>query len=269
VTAPLVDSHCHLDHKQFAGEIDALLERAMEAGVRHFLAIGTGDGPPVLDVAIRLAERYPNVWATVGVHPHDASKANPRTFDELRGLAQHPKVVGVGEIGLDYHYDFSPRERQHEVFLEQLRIAQDVEKPVIIHTREAWNDTMAVLRGPGILHCFTGNAEQALQGIDLGFHLAFGGVLTFPKSDSVREAARVIPADRLLLETDCPYLAPIPFRGKRNEPAYMPHTAKKLAQVRGVTEEEIAAVTTRNFEQLFGLPRDKTNSYTGDSDGPS
>jgi TatD DNase family protein len=267
----LVDSHCHLDHQQFHGEVEPLLERASAAGVRYFLTIGTADGPPILDVAIRLAERFPNVWATVGVHPHDASKADARTFDDLRALSKHPKVVAVGEIGLDYHYDFSPRELQSEVFLEQMRIAQEAGKPVIIHTREAWEDTIAVLRGkgPGILHCFTGNADQAREAVDLGFYLGFGGVLTFPKSDSVRDAARETPEDRLLLETDCPYLAPIPFRGKRNEPAYLAHTARKLADVRGVTEEAIAQTTTRNFEDLFGLRALKPNGYTGNSDGPS
>lgn len=265
----LVDSHCHLDHEKFAGETDELIERAIAAGVRHFLTIGTGDGPPVLDVAIRLAEKYPNVWATVGVHPHDASKANAQTFSDLRALAKHPKVVGIGEIGLDYHYDFSPRELQREVFLEQIRIAGEVSKPVIIHTREAWEDTISISRGPGILHCFTGDEHQAEVGIGLGFHLAFGGVVTFPKSDAVRDAVRVTPADRLLIETDCPYLAPVPFRGKRNEPSYLPHTVKKLAEVRGVSDEEIAEVTTRNFELLFGLRARKTNEYTGSSDGPS
>lgn len=265
----LADSHCHLDHQQFHGDVEALLERAQAAGVEYFLTIGTADGPPVLDVAIRLAERFPNVWATVGVHPHDASKADARTFDELRALAKHPKVVAVGEIGLDYHYDFSPRAVQSEVFLEQMRIAREVSKPVIIHTREAWDDTLAALTGPGVLHCFTGNADQARQAVDLGFHLGFGGVLTFPKSDAVREAARVVPEDRLLLETDCPYLAPVPFRGKRNEPAYTAHTARKLAEVRGVTEEEIARATTHNFRELFCLRGLKLNGYTGASDGPS
>ena len=267
----LVDSHCHLDHQQFHGDVEALLERATAAGVQHFLTIGTADGPPALDVAIRLAERFPNVWATVGVHPHDALKVDSRTFDELRTLSKHPKVVAIGEIGLDYHYDFSPRELQSEVFLEQMRIAQEAGKPVIIHTREAWEDTIAVLKGkgPGILHCFTGDAEQAQEAVGLGFHLGFGGVLTFPKSDSVRDAARVVPENRLLLETDCPYLAPVPFRGKRNEPAYLGHTARKLAEVRGVTEEAIAQTTTRNFEELFGLRAPKPNSYTGTSDGPS
>ena len=263
----VVDSHCHLDDKQFGGDVEALIERALAAGVTEFLTIGTADGPPVLDVAIRLAERYPNVWATVGVHPHDAAKAEARTFDELRVLARHPKVVGIGEIGLDYHYNFSPREVQHDVFVEQMRIAQEVGKPAIIHTREAWEDTVAILRGPGILHCFTGTAEQAHVGVELGFHVAFGGVLTFPKSETVREAARIVPEDRLLVETDCPYLAPVPFRGKRNEPAYLTHTVTKLADVRGVSAEQIAASTTRNFHELFGLQARKTNGYTSDSDG--
>jgi TatD DNase family protein len=265
----LVDSHCHLDHKQFQGDVEGLLERAAEAGVKYFLAIGTADGPPELDVAVRLAERYPNVWATVGVHPHDASKVEARTFDELRALSKHPRVVAVGEIGLDYHYDFSPRELQSEVFLEQMRIAQEAGKPVVIHTREAWADTVAVLRAPGVLHCFTGDAQQALEAVALGFYLGIGGVLTFPKSESLREAVRDVPADRLLLETDCPYLAPVPFRGKRNEPAYIPHTVKTLASVRGVTEDEIAQTTTQNFEVLFGLRLPKANGYTGSSDGPS
>jgi TatD DNase family protein len=267
--AGLVDSHCHLDHQQYASELEAILERAHAAGVQHFLAIGTGDGPPILDVAIRIAERFPQCWATVGVHPHDASKADERTFDELRALSKHPKVVAIGEIGLDYHYDFSPRERQREVFLEQIRIARDAGKPLIIHTREAWDDTLAVLEGPGVLHCFTGDAEQARQAVDLGFHLGFGGVVTFPKSYSLREAARMVPENRILVETDCPYLSPVPFRGKRNEPAYLPHTVRKLAEVRGVGEEDLARITTRNFEDLFGLRVLKPNGYTGTSDGPS
>jgi TatD DNase family protein len=265
----LVDSHCHLDHQQFHGNVEELLERASAAGVRHFLTIGTADGPPVLDVAIRLAERFPNVWATVGVHPHDASKADARTFDELRTLVKHPRVVAVGEIGLDYYYDFSPRELQSEVFVEQMKIAREAGKPVIIHTRDAWADTIARLAAPGILHCFTGAPEQALEAVELGFHLGFGGVVTFPKSDALREAARVVPENRILVETDCPYLAPVPFRGKRNEPSYLPHTVRKLADVRGVTEQEIADATTCNFEALFGLQGLKANSYTGASDGPS
>lgn len=267
----LVDSHCHLDNEQFAGDLDGVLSRAADAGVTGMLAIGTGDGPPELDRAVALSARYPQVYATVGVHPHDASKATAKTFDDLRALIGEPKVVALGEIGLDFHYNLSTPEVQREVFLEQLKIAREAGKPIVIHTREAWDETMAILREhwagrPGILHCFTGTPEQAREAIDLGFHLAFGGVMTFPKAESVRDAARITPADRLLLETDAPYLAPVPHRGKRNEPAYTAHTARKLAEVRGVEPAEIARITTANFERLC-LRGSKTNEYTGSSDG--
>ncbi len=267
----LVDTHCHLDNEQYADDLAAVLDRAAQAGVAHMLAIGTGNGPPELDRAVRLSARYPQVLATVGVHPHDASKATSKTFDDLRSLMQEPRVVALGEIGLDYHYNFSPPEVQREVFLEQLHIARAAARPVIIHTREAWPETMDILRAHwagrgGILHCFTGNVDQAQEALALGFHLAFGGVLTFPKAESVREAARITPGDRLLLETDAPYLAPVPFRGKRNEPAYTAHTAARLAEVRSVSVAEIARLTTANFEQLC-LQGPKTNEYTGSSHG--
>jgi TatD DNase family protein len=172
----------------------------------------------------------------------------------LGRLADHPKVQALGEIGLDYHYDFSPRDVQRSVFERQLSIAAESGKPVVIHTREAWEDTLAVLRsrwqGGGIMHCFTGDEQQARAALDLGFHLAFGGVLTFPKADAVRQAARITPADRLLVETDCPYLAPVPRRGKRNEPAFLVETVRRLAEVRSVSIEEIAQQTTANFERL-------------------
>jgi TatD DNase family protein len=171
----------------------------------------------------------------------------------LRDLAGHPKVLAIGEIGLDYHYDFSPRDVQRSVFARQLEIAADFHKPIVIHTREAWEDTLAQvtsLPDGGIMHCFTGDAAQARQALNLGFHLSFGGVLTFPKADSLREAARITPEDRLLVETDCPYLAPVPHRGKRNEPAFVVDTARRLAEVRGSTPESIAACTTRNFRRL-------------------
>jgi TatD DNase family protein len=253
----LVDSHCHLDDKQFDADREQTVERARAAGVTHLLAIGTGNGPPDLETAIRLADTYPFVFATIGIHPHDASKATQEAFDALRRLAAHPKVLGIGEIGLDYHYDFSPREVQRSVFEAQLEIASEAGKPIVIHTREAWEDTMDTLRskwsGRGIMHCFTGNAQQAREALDAGFHLAFGGVLTFPKGDSVREAAAITPAERLLVETDCPYLAPVPYRGKRNEPAFLVETVKRLAQVRGSHPDEIGELTTRNFERLFGI----------------
>ena len=250
----LIDSHTHLDDAQFNEDRAAVIERARAAGVERMLAIGTGGGPPDLEAGVRLAGEYPLVLATVGVHPHDASKATEATFERLRELAAHPKVVAIGEIGLDYHYDFSPRDVQRAVFSRQLAIAAEARLPIVIHTREAWDDTFEILRrewrGEGILHCFTGDAVQARQALDAGFHLAFGGVLTFPKAEPVREAARTTPSDRLLLETDCPYLAPVPHRGKRNEPAFVVETARRLAQVRGQPVEEIAARTKANFERL-------------------
>jgi TatD DNase family protein len=224
------------------------------------MAIGTGD-PSDLEVALRLADRYPFVYATIGVHPHDASKATSETWTRMRELATHPKVLAVGEIGLDYHYDFSPRDVQHAVFEQQLAIAAEFGKPIVIHTREAWDDTLEMLRahwhGGGIMHCFTGNETQARQALDLGFHLSFGGVLTFPKAEEVRQAARIAPEDRLLVETDCPYLAPVPHRGKRNEPAFVVDTARRLAEVRGVPPEAIAEATTRNFERLLFAGQDR------------
>ena len=250
----LVDSHCHLNDPQFDADRDAAIERALAAGVDCMMAI---DAP-------EFAEPYPFLYATIGVHPHEAAKATDETFSRLRALAAHPKVLAVGEIGLDYHYDFSPRDVQQRVFARQLELAAEFRKPIVIHTREAWDDTLAAvsrsggLPHGGIMHCFTGDAAQARQALDLGFHLAFGGVLTFPKAESVREAARITPEDRLLVETDCPYLAPVPHRGKRNEPAFVVETARRLAAVRGATFESIAAVTTRNFARLC-LPRGSGN----------
>jgi len=274
----VTDSHCHLDNEKFAGDLDAVLKRASDAGVNRMLCIGTGDGPPELDRAVRLAERYDQILATVGVHPHEAAKAVSQTYDDLRQLAAHPKVVAFGEIGLDYHYDHSPRDTQRDVFIAQLDLARELALPIIIHTREAWDDTMSILAdnwsGPGILHCFTGDPAQAQQALDQGFYLAYGGVLTFRTAENVREAAKITPDDRLLIETDAPFLAPIPYRGKRNEPAMMLETLKKLAEVRGTTPEHIAGVTTANFGRLCPatgartrLPASNPTRYTGVSDG--
>jgi len=250
----LVDSHCHLDDEQFDADREETIARARAAGVEMMMAIGTGGGPPDLEAAVRLAERYRFIHATVGVHPHDAAKATEETFARLAELARHPKVQAIGEIGLDYHYDFSPRDVQRAVFERQLALAAEAGKPVVIHTREAWEDTLEVLRaqwrGGGIMHCFTGTEQHAREALDLGFHLAFGGVLTFPKAEETRQAARITPADRLLVETDCPYLAPVPKRGKRNEPAFLVETVRRLAEVRGVTPETIAEQTYVNFQQL-------------------
>jgi TatD DNase family protein len=250
----LVDSHCHLDDKQFDADRDAAIERARAAGVGLMLAIGTGGGPPDLEAGIRLANSHPDIYATVGVHPHDASKASEETFGRLRELLTHPKVLGVGEIGLDYHYDFSPRETQREVFARQIAMAREAGKPVVVHTREAWEDTIALLdAGAGILHCFSGGPQEAEQALELGYHISFAGVVTFPRAANVQAAARIVPRERLLVETDAPYLAPVPKRGKRNEPAFVVETARRLAELRDTTFDDIAAATTTNFRVLFGL----------------
>lgn len=250
----LVDSHCHLDSEQFDSDRDAVVERAREAGVGTMMAIGTGDGPPDLEAGLRLADRHSNVYATIGVHPHDAAKSGASTMRELEALLRHPKVAAIGEIGLDYHYNFSPPETQRRVFIEQLELAGRAGKPVVIHTREAWDDTFAILeqhwRGTGIMHCFSGGPAEAERALGLGFYLSFAGIVTFPKAVDVQAAARLAPIDRLLIETDSPYLAPVPFRGKRNEPAYVRYVASRLAELRGTSVEAITAATTGNFRRI-------------------
>lgn len=255
----LADSHCHLDDAQFDSDRDAVIQRARDAGVSHFLSIGTGDGPPDLESAVRIAERYPSVFATAGVHPNDAEKITGSTFADLERLLTHPKVKALGEIGLDYHWGV-PKDAQMHAFLRQLQIAKEACLPIVVHTRDAWRDTVDVLREhwaecriPCIMHCFTGTEQQAQECLDMGFTLAFGGVATFPKAPEIREAARLVPADRLLVETDSPYLAPVPHRGKRNEPAFIKNTAEVLAKARGVPVEELAACTSANFRRLFRI----------------
>jgi TatD DNase family protein len=255
----VIDSHCHLDNEQFDPDREAVIDRALAAGVERMLAIGTGDGPPDLEAGIRLADRHAPIYATVGVHPHEAVKATAETFRRLSELLTHSKVVALGEIGLDYHYDFSPRDVQRGVFIEQMRIAVDARKPIVIHTREAWDDTFALLEQHwkptglgGIMHCFSGGPSEAERCLALGFHLSFGGIVTFPKALDVQEAARTTPSDRILIETDAPYLAPVPRRGKRNEPAFVVDTARKLAELREITPEELHQITTANFLELLG-----------------
>jgi TatD DNase family protein len=240
----IVDSHCHLDHSDFDADRDAVLARAREAGVETILGIGEAH------------LRWEGVYVAAGVHPHEASTGN---VDAVRGHIEHPRVVAVGEIGLDYHYNFSPPEVQREVFVAQLQLAREARKPVIIHTREAWDDTLALLAEHwdpalhGIMHCFSEGPEEAARALELGFFISFAGVVTFPKAQRVQAAARAVPLDFLLVETDAPYLAPVPRRGKRNEPAFVVHTAEHIARLRGETPERIAAATTSNFVRLFAL----------------
>lgn len=264
----LVDSHCHLDGNAFREDREAVIQRAREAGVRWMVSIGSGDGPPDLEAGIRMAEAYDFLFATVGVHPHDASKAAESTWIDLTALAGHRKVVGIGEIGLDYHYNFSPPETQRAVFRTQLELAAEAALPVMIHTREAWTDTVEVIRSVyagaeagGIFHCFSGGPKEAEEALGLGFHLSFSGIVTFPKAEEQREALRLTPEDRLLIETDAPYLAPVPHRGKRNEPAYLVRTAEKAAEVRAMPLERLAAATTRNWQKLC-LRAKAGNGYT-------
>jgi TatD DNase family protein len=253
----LVDSHCHLDAKAFAADRDAAIARAREAGVETLVAIGSGDGPPDLEAGLRLAAAYPFIYATVGVHPHDAAKAEDSTYSELLSLAAKPKVIAIGEIGLDYHYNFAPPEVQRTVFIRQLGVAREAGVPVVIHTREAWADTFSILSDHwpadgkgGIMHCFSGGPREAEEALGLGFHLSFSGIVTYPKAVAVHEAARLCPADRMLVETDAPYLAPAPHRGKRNEPAYVVRTAAQLAELREESLEAVAAATTENWRRL-------------------
>jgi TatD DNase family protein len=255
----LIDSHCHLDSSDFDADRDEVIERAVEAGIERMVAIGTGEGPPDLEVGIRLAARYPVFLTTVGVHPHDAGKATDGTFDLVSKLLAHPKVIAVAEIGLDYHYDYAPREAQQQVFIEQMRIAARHRKPIVIHTREAWEDTFALIEEhwaphgiPGIMHCFSGGQREASRALGLGFYLSFGGIVTFPKAVELQRVAAAARLDRILIETDAPYLAPVPKRGKRNEPLFIGYTAQKLATLRGMTFEAVAEATTANFNRLVG-----------------
>jgi len=256
----LIDSHAHIDFPQFADDRDAMLERARAAGVTTLLAVGTGPGPEKLDSALPFAEQHDWIYATVGIHPHEAREVTPQHLQELSRLAEHPKVIAWGEIGLDYFYDHSPRETQHKVFRDQMELASHAKLPIIIHCRDAWTDCLNLLEEHwkpttlgGILHCFSSTLEDARRGVDMGFLISFAGNSTYPKAQNLRDVAKVLPLEKLLIETDSPYLAPQPYRGKRNEPAYVAEVARILASVRDLSPEEFAAATSDNFRRLFRL----------------
>lgn len=252
----IVDSHCHLDFPDFAAELDAVVERARAAGVGRMVTIGTRIRRAGEVRAI--AERFDGVFCSVGTHPHNAGEEADITLDELLTEADHPKVVAIGEAGLDYHYDLGPREAQRAGFLMHIEASRRTGLPLVIHAREADDDVAAILEdesGKGafsfVLHCFTGGADLARRAVALGGYVSFSGILTYKSAASLREIAAELPAERLLVETDAPYLAPGPWRGKRNEPSYVVETARILAETRSVTPDEIAARTTENFFRLF------------------
>ena len=252
-----VDSHAHLDDARFAEDRDEVLARAWEAGVRRILTIGNGAGPDDMACGVPLAREHDWIYTTVGVHPHDASRMERAHLAMMEDLTAEPRVLAIGEAGLDYHYDNSPRSAQREAFEAQLDLAKRCDLPIIIHTREADDDMIRILEEKkprrGVVHCFTSGAELAERALDLGLMISFSGILTFNQADDIREIAACIPEDRFLVETDAPYLAPVPNRGKRNEPAFVTDTACVLAGIRGMSPEELGERTTQNFEQLFGL----------------
>ncbi|MFZ0481387.1 MAG: TatD family hydrolase [Terriglobales bacterium] len=288
-----IDSHAHLEGNRYDADRDEVLKRAKAAGVNAYLNIGNGDGPDTADCGIRLAERYagrdeyPEIWASIGIHPHEAHLANDEAYAKLVEWARHPRVIGWGEIGLDYFYDHSPREVQKSVFQRQMELAKAAKLPIIIHCRpsdnseNAWDDCLAMIAEHwsaelwsadhriadhqsvesngsnalgGILHCFTGSVEHARRGLDLGFLISFAGNITFPKAQNIRDAAKMVPLDRMLIETDSPYLAPVPHRGQRNEPSFVLETARQIGELRGISAEAVGEQTSENFRRFFRLP---------------
>ena len=251
----LSDSHAHLTLEHFDPDREAVIARAREAGIARLVTVSSflGDAAACAD----LAERHAFIHFTAGVHPHEAKSFTPEAAAEIRSAAARPKAVAIGEIGLDYHYDFSPRDAQRRVFREQIALARDLKRPIVIHTREAWDDTLRILRDEraaeigGVFHCFSGGVEEARRCLDLGFWISFAGPVTFKNARDVAEAAAYVPADRLLCETDSPYLTPHPYRGQRNEPARVRLVVERIAALRGLSPEAIGEATTRNLERVF------------------
>jgi TatD DNase family protein len=255
----LADAHCHLEAAYFPEGADAVLARATEAGVVGFVVVGVGEDLTQARAAVALARRRPDrVAACVGIHPHDAARWSEAAHEELRVLAAASEVVAVGEIGLDYHYDHSPRDRQRDVFARLIALARDLKKPIVVHTREAAEDTLAILQAEGardvggIIHCFSEDRPFAARALDLGFDVSLSGIVTFKSAVSVQEVAAWAPLDRILVETDSPYLAPVPLRGKKCEPANVVYTARRVAELRGIPVEELAAASLANTERRFG-----------------
>ncbi len=252
----LVDAHCHLEPRDFP-DVDAVLARAAAAGVVQAVVIGQFHGPGDWGVALEVARTRPSLVATLGIHPHEAARARPEDLAELAQLAARPEVVAVGEAGLDYYYDRSPRPAQARVFGAQAALAKSLGKPLVVHVRDAHEDCAVLLAAEdashGVIHCFTGDVAAARRYLDLGFHLSLSGVVTYKKTEALAEAVRFAPLERLLVETDSPYLAPVPYRGKKNEPAYVVETARRVAELKGLPLQTLAEATTANAARLFGF----------------
>ena len=256
-----IDSHAHIDGPEFDPDRDGIIERAKAAGVSVILNVGTGDPHSgAFERAVALGQKHDSIYTTIGTHPHDARLYDDNAEEKIKTLVQSQRVLAWGEIGLDFHYDNSPRDVQVEVFKRQLRAARECDLPVVIHTREAESETIEILKTDygdanrrGIFHCFSGSKDLAQRGLELGFMISFSGIITFKKAEELRAVAREVPLDRLLIETDCPYLAPIPYRGKRNEPSYVVEVARCLAGIHGVNIDEIGRVTSENFRSFFKI----------------
>jgi TatD DNase family protein len=255
----LIDSHAHIQGKEYAGETMAVIQRAGEAGVEQIVVVGGASDMSSNTAAVALAESCANLYATVGMHPHDAKDVGEEDLRELKELALHPKVIAVGETGLDYYYNHSPREVQRRVFAQFIRLAGETGLPLVVHERDAANEAVELLRNEGagkirgVIHCFTGDYDAARNYLDLGFYLSFTGIITFKNAEALREVVRKVPLDRMFLETDSPYLTPVPHRGKRNEPAYVRFVAGSIASVKSLNIEEVARVTTNNVRALFRI----------------
>ena len=257
-----IDSHCHIGSSSFGEDVDAIVERARQAGLTHLVHIGAGGDVSACHEAMQLIDRYPEVFCTLGVHPHDVGEG----FDAsevlalVRRLAVHPKVVGIGETGLDYYYDHAPRQDQRVALRQFLELAGELERPVVFHVRDAYEDFFPIIdevglpEAGGVLHCFTGTEANAMGGLERGLYISFSGIVTFKSAADLREVARQVPLDRMLVETDCPYLAPVPKRGKRNEPAFVAHTVELLAEIRELETLLLREQTARNAQRLFNLP---------------
>ena len=255
----LIDSHAHIQGKEYAGEAEAVISRAHAAGIEKIIAVGGAGDMSSNTEAIALAESFANVYATVGMHPHDAKDVGADEMKKLKALCTHPKVIAVGETGLDYYYDHSPRDVQRHVFAQFIHMASETGLPIVVHERDAAGDAAELLRGEGagklrgVIHCFTGNYDAACAYLDLGFYISFTGIITFKNADPLREVVRKVPLERMLIETDSPYLTPVPHRGKRNEPLYVRFVAETIAKVKELAVEEVARVTTENVKHLFSI----------------